>query len=201
MIYTYELIQIKIIGKHYPERRTSEITIGLFSSLREAIKIMHRFKCSDFILGYKIFEYEFNIKDMYRPWSKWHTMRVYSNDGTQIEDLIYPGQQRFIGHPMDKMRFKNGDIVEVYFSFVGTTKLGIVVELPPTTEWLRNSLDSFNLNLDEFSAWDETDDAYLVYLLSEKAEINIPCHLIFSPTQKIPKELRQQLEEEAKKYL
>ena len=203
MIYNYELIQIKIIGKHYPERRTSEITVGLFPSLREAIKIMHRFKCSDFILGYIIFEYEFNIKDWWHL-SERHTMRVYSNDGTQIEDLIYPGQQRFIGHPMDKMRFKNGDIVEVYFSFVGTTKLGIVVELPPTTEWLRNKLDSFgfiNFNLDEFSAWDETDDTYLVYLLSEKADSNIPCHHIFSPTQKVPKELRHQLEEEAKKYL
>ena len=94
--------------------------------------------------------------------------------------------QTFRGRSAEQIRFKKGDIVEVYSG--DEVKLAIVVGTPLTTEWVWEKSQSINdkTGFDEL-LFDETDDSYTVingpgYEYHE----HIPSLYVFAPHYHVP---------------
>jgi hypothetical protein len=111
--------------------------------------------------------------------------------------IYYPGvcdlpaynhhpDETFRGRNAEQIRFKKGDIVEVYRG--DEVKLAIVVGTPLTTEWIweRNQAAKDKRGLDELP-YDETDDSYTVIDgPSYEYHDHVPSLYVFAPHYHVP---------------
>ena len=131
--------------------------------------------------------------------------RVYDGEGKLIDrsyccsgfSIYYPGvcdspaynrhsDETFRGRSTEQIRFKKGDIVEVYRG--DEVKLAIVVGTPLTTEWIleRNQAAKDKRGLDELP-YDETDDSYTVIDgPGYEYHDHVPSLYVFAPHYHVP---------------
>lgn len=165
--------------------------------------------------------------------------RIYDASGKLLDqshyctnyDIEHDDYCHFRGRTEEQLRFKEGDIVEVFNDYHERVEIAIVVNVPPSVEWCyRYGLrgvklwGKYNPELGEeeltrkcFNEWyglDFTDDSYTV--INEPAEIHLSpdgkqelCwphdHVnslrIFKPHYPIPEELERQLKEYYQQYM
>ena len=131
--------------------------------------------------------------------------RMYDGEGKLIDrsyccsrfSIYYPGvcdlpayarhpDETFRGRSAEQIRFKKGDIVEVYRG--DEVKLAIVVGTPLTTEWIweRNQAAKDKRGLDKLP-YDETDDSYTVIDgPGYEYHDHVPSLYVFAPHYHVP---------------
>ena len=166
----FELIEIhyesydengEFITPKYPEFKVYESRYGLYSTLAKAEQAMKEWADShceviDETFGFHITELYidsmFDIK----------TIRNYLSDGSLLDECLL---EEFFGRPADKVRYRNGDLVEILSG--ETVSLGIVGNPPNTPEEnqkCKERLQASGFDLDDFLA----DDFYYILHFSEE---------------------------------
>ena len=216
----FELIRIDTHSKsRYPLRKTKTCDLGLFSTLANAEKLMHRDvkKCQryeqeqqkdvaanhEIVLAYKITERELDVG--YGDYIQ--SVRTYTAEGTTNDECLldYRCERHFKGRTPEQIHFQPGDIVEVITSW--WAELCVVGHAQPTVEdyennrqhWLENHkkrCEKWGIEYNEEGAfhWDYSDDCYLVYPLGEdNTHFHPVSPEVFRPTKPVPKSLRDKL--------
>lgn len=199
------LNRIYLESSNYPLRKTREYTIGIYSSLDKTYEALQAYVVDD---SYKLWEKKYTMGFIVRETKlddelAWgisihtYTKTGEPNDELFIADEEYPDWDKpFYGRPKEKIRFKPGDIVEVYQG--NESELSIICHTTLSTE-----------EFEEYKAWweergvlpengtrfDSTDDCYLTYSIGIGDTHNHPgAAYIFAPTRKVPAKLRLQLQ-------
>ena len=198
----FELSKIVLENLNYPLRKTQKRTLGVYSSLGKAYEALQEFVAeedSKYTMGYIVEE---RVLDA----SYWKNVIIstytYTKDGTLNDGCVWtnennPGRYNpFYGRPKEKIRFKPGDIVEVYQG--NESELSIICHTPLSTE-----------DFEEYKVWweergdlpengthfDSTDDCYLTYSIGIGDTHNHPeAAYVFAPTRKVPAKLEFQLQ-------
>ena len=195
------LNRIKLETSHYPLRKTREYTIGIYSSLDKTYEALQAYVVDD---SYKLWEKKYTMGFIVRETKlddelAWgisihtYTKTGEPNDELFIADEEYPDWDKpFYGRPKEKIRFKPGDIVEVYQG--NESELSIICHTTLSTE-----------EFEEYKVWwekrgvlpengtrfDSTDDCYLTYSIGIGDTHNHPeAAYVFAPTRKVPAKLR-----------
>ncbi|MBU3856736.1 MAG: hypothetical protein H9928_09345 [Candidatus Phocaeicola excrementipullorum] len=210
----YELIHIEVENQRYPLRKIKENSIGLFTTLEKAQKGMMRhiademkenehtrklfeedgekWKIYSYTFGYEIAEREVN--ELYGQWCS-RSVRTYKSNGELNDECLIADTAKktdpFLGRPKEKIRFKVGDIVEVFEG--GEAELHVITALPWTTEKVER-LNKKLLEKGECSLLDASDDCYLAYSLGIGDTHGHPaCTDVFRPTKKVSSALKHKL--------
>ncbi|MDR1594148.1 MAG: hypothetical protein LBS43_06665 [Prevotellaceae bacterium] len=166
---------------HNLDRRT----IGHFSSLEQAEEVMRTdarehwgaIFASDEYCGhfcYAINEYRLDESEC---WMQPESRRTYLTDGSLNDESLtcergncamdyrtgeYEGQRisigKFIGRQPEKIRFKEGQIVEIMDDM--RVVLGVIVALPPTVDFVKKNLLYFDYSEDSYTVAVFKSDAY-----------------------------------------
>lgn len=217
VIETEELPEKK--RSHYPFYHVSTYSSAFASSLEEAEKLMrkdigYRKKMKeegDYPMDtfcYYISELPMGLMHYEREYL---SQRMYDGEGLLIDQtyccsgfsLYYPSiceepeyerhpDEVFLGRPEEKIRFKRGDIVEVYRG--DEVKLATVLGGPITTQWVWDSIPRLKergIGIDDMP-YDETDDTYTVidgpgYEYHE----HVPAMCVFAPHYHVPLHLQR----------
>ena len=199
---------------HYPKYKVNTYCPQAFTTtLEEAERLMHqdvlyrkKMKEED---DYPLDTFCYYISEI--PMGLLHydreclSERVYDGEGKLIDQsyccsrfsIYYPGvcdlpaynrhpDETFRGRNAEQIRFKKGDIVEVYRG--DEVKLAIVVGTPLTTEWIweRNQAAKDKRGLDELP-YDETDDSYTVIDgPGYEYHDHVPSLYVFAPHYHVP---------------
>lgn len=224
----FELKRIKLKSPRYPSRKTDDWEIGFYTSLQQAEKNMQAvvaeekkdreeaIKDGDYdfsyddTLGFSIEEIRLNEPDWNLIVRRTYTKEGLLNDewsDAAVEDE--PGEAKpFYGRPEEKIRFKVGDIVEVWQ--FGRAELCIICYLPVSTKEYeerkqkrieklsqerRKELLENRLNVDRIiMGWDSSDDCYLVYSLGRDDTHSHPDPTsVFAPVKRVPASLKRKL--------
>lgn len=223
----FELKRIELKSPRYPSRKTDDWEIGFYTSLQRAEKDMlavvaeekknreEAIKDGDYDFSYDD-TLGFCIREIRLDKAYWNqmTIRTYTKDGMlndewtdEVEDDS--GKDKpFCGRPKEKIRFKVGDIVEVWQW--GRAELCIICYLPPSTqeyeekkqkrmeklsqermkELLEGRLDADRIIM----GWDSSDDCYLVYSLGiDDTHSHPEPTQVFAPVKKVPASLKRKL--------
>ena len=232
----FELIRIYTSSKaHYPLRKTRTYDLGLFSTLAKAetqmckdVKECHEYEQErlkdiaeneeyrddekrfghEIVLGYKITEYELDVK----VWNSTQSVRTYTADGQPNDECLLDTacERHFKGRTPEQIRFRPGDIVEVIDEW--GAELCVVGHAQPTTEdyvsfrkrcWedcmkdCQKSCRDKSVEVKEENCifhWDYSDDCYLVYSLGEgDTHFHPESPKVFRPTKPVPRALREKL--------
>jgi len=187
----------------YPDFGVDKHTISYFSNLDKAEQGIKNYIEEDpypKIFGFEIEEY---VLDKYSYWAIPKSWRTYLSDGSLWDESIEPSmwyengkpwKEYFAGRPEEKIRFKKGDLVEVYKG--EKVWLGKVGGLPQTPEkaqqYLERRIKQYpgitGLVPDEI----EPDDLYFVINEFGSHDHPSPCR-VFPARLKIGKKLREEL--------
>lgn len=223
----FELKRIELKSPRYPSRKTDDWEIGFYTSLQQAEKDMQAVVAEekkDREEAIKDGDYDFSyddtlgfcIREIRLDKAYWNlmTIRTYTKDGMlndewadDVEDDS--GEAKlFYGRPAEKIRFKVGDIVEVWQG--GRAELCIICYLPPSTQEYeekkqkrmeklsqerRKELLEDRFNVDRIiMGWDSSDDSYLVYSLGRDDTHSHPDPTsVFAPVKRVPASLKRKL--------
>lgn len=114
-----------------PTRKTFTFQYGYFASLQEAEKSIPYTGYTDEVLFYIITEIILNRGDM--DWSDTMLIRIYNSQGKFINETKTDDNCVWQGREPKDIRYKIGDVVEVFDYFKQEVRLGIVACLPNTT--------------------------------------------------------------------
>ena len=184
----------------YPVFKVNRTGQGYFSSLEKAEQKMKETIAGDNYVelqqffGFQIEEYPLDIDCYYSTKSR----RSYLPDGSLwAENLLSEipdenGLEAFLGRPVEKIRFKIGDLVEVLRW--DTVTLEIVGNLPMTPDEVQRMYErSLKENPDDhFIPLDYCDDSY--YTLDQYGEHSHPNTVKMFPVRlKVSKKLKEKL--------
>ena len=199
------LNQIKLETSHYPLRKTREDIIGVYSSLDKTYEALQAYVANEwykryekkYTMGFIVYETKLDDKLTWGISIHTYTKAGEPNDELLRADEEYPdGDKPFYGRPKEKIRFKPGDIVEVYQG--NESELSIICHTTLSTE-----------EFEEYKVWweergdlpengthfDSTDDCYLTYSIGIGDTHNHPeAAYVFAPTRKVPAKLEFQLQ-------
>lgn len=199
------LNQIKLETSHYPLHKTREDIIGVYSSLDKTYEALQAYVTDEwykryekkYTMGFIVYETKLDDKLTWGISIHTYTKAGEPNDELLRADEEYPdGDKPFYGRPKEKIRFKPGDIVEVYQG--NESELSIICHTPLSTE-----------DFEEYKVWweergdlpengthfDSTDDCYLTYSIGIGDTHNHPeAAYVFAPTRKVPAKLEFQLQ-------
>lgn len=205
----FELRKIELDGEkqRYPLRKVYDRVISVYSSLEKAEEAMREFvakekaekaECEqeeedgcnyDSTFGYVI--YEIRVDKVFAPWLAF-SIRTYTKDGELNDECCWIDRENagellpFCGRPEEKIRFRVGDIVEVWHGH--TVELEIVAGLPISCKEYEESWKERNVKLDV------SDDCYLTYSLGVGDTHGHPqSNELFVPTKKVSAKLKHQL--------
>ena len=184
----------------YPSFKVCNVSAGYFSSLDKAEKIIKKIVTGgnyvepQQLFGFQIEEYPLDSDCYYAAKSR----RSYLPDGSLwSENLLSEipdenGLEAFLGRPVEKIRFKIGDLVEVLRW--DTVTLEIVGNLPMTPDEVRRmheqSLKQYPDR--QFLPLDYSDDSY--YTLDQSGEHSHPHAVTMFPVRlKVSKKLKEKL--------
>lgn len=205
----FELKSIKLDGEkqHYPLRKVYDRVKSVYSSLEKAEEAMREIvakekaekaECEqeeddycnyDSTFGYVI--YEMQLDKVFAPWLAF-SIRTYTKDGELNDECCWIDRENvgellpFCGRPEEKIRFKVGDIVEVWHG--NTVELEIVAGLPISCKEYEEGWKERKVELDA------SDDCYLTYSLGAGDTHGHPqSDALFVPTKKVSAKLKHQL--------
>lgn len=202
----YELDVIKIVGERYPIRRAYGCRIGMFSTKEKAEKAIRNnvkknnnlpIEVKDIILGYILKELLINDSE-----DNYSYICSYTADGTLNDVNMMDRSRKYHGRPKECIRFNVGDIVEVYGG--QDVELCIVAATPPTTEVFLHIKQRAETEMEKQGIkgyqyeMDDSDDQYMVYPMRGDYHLHIRSELVFKPTKKVSKALRNQLQAQLK---
>lgn len=193
------LEQITLEDLNYPVRETVTSTWGIYSSLDKAYEALQTLVAEEnkkYTLGYIVTETRLDNWATLEVSIHTYTRTGELNDEQIISDEEHPDCDKpFYGRPKEKIRFKPGDIVEVWQG--GTSELHIVCALP----WTPQEVEKRNKRLvEEYGEGhelrlDSIDDCYLVYSLGiGDTHGHSQAAYLFAPTQKVPAKIRLKLQ-------
>lgn len=209
----FELNRICLETLRYPSRKVRVTELGLYSTFENAYEKLQELvveskkekeECEKegdkdyayaFTFGYSIHEKQLDVL-----YGDTISVRTYTRDGTLNDECIWKDEKGtdllpFYGRPKEKIRFKAGDIVEVYM--YGNVELSIISSLP----WTPQEIEKRNKKLEEKHGkgytltLDSTDDCYLAHSLGlGNTHFHPSCTDIFAPLKKIPATIRRKLQ-------
>ena len=189
----FELIGISCDDVIIAERKCSSTSLGLYSTLSLAEKRMREETQTQWggYWAYVIEELPFDrgrrIFQSYRSYNR----KGEPNDECLLDDSLY-----FHGRTPEQIRFQKGDIVWALGG--GYLTLGIITQLPPSTEWVKEREELSMYNYRPF-IMDDTDDVYTVYSIGEgDTQRHIFSPKVFPVTEEVPEGLVQQLRDKHK---
>ncbi len=195
--------------RRYPKYDVWEYSQGFFHTRKEAEQFMcqnttGKDECGNRIFCYYLYEEPYatilNTGD-------YISCRVYDEYGQLIEqslcaDLCFDHDCRmFFGRPAEKVRFKEGDIVEILNLYNDKVSLGVVTYIPVSPEriWRAHT----RLKHSEVYVFDASDDSY-TFIDGPSYEHDFD-HIapiyFFAPHFPIPDKIRQRFENYYKKFL
>lgn len=212
----FELLQIRLLTSRYVLRKTQEYPLGFFSSLNKACDAIQRSivqerldaengsldGCMGYIINEKLLNTRYGRDILF--------IHTYTREGKLNDECFLNDEQEeirlFYGRPVEKIRFKVGDIVEAYSERYGA-ELSIVGMLPPSvkdfeerkpyweTLWEEEGCPEFLVGRGG-APWDAGDDCYLLYSLGEgDTHSHVISPYVFAPTKKVSKNLERKLRE------
>ena len=196
----------------YPEFDVERYTVGLFSSLAKAEQEIGKCveeakenadeKYPDFTFGFMINELVLD-KTMYGLAKK---RRSYLADGSFLDETLVSeidgdgknGRlEEYLGRPAEKIRFKEGDLVEVLFG--DRVSLKVMGGLPSTPEEVQQlhernrKRENISDDCDYWFKLDYTDDGY--YALNLNSSHSHPDAINMFPVRlKVSKKLREKFD-------
>jgi len=195
----------------YPDFEVHKHTISYFSSLdkaEQAIKKYIKEKHADKVFGFRIDEV---LLDKYLDYSEPQSFfsepkswRTYLSDGSFWDESIAlsmwyengkPWKEYFAGRPAEKIRFKKGDLVEVYNGEkVFLMKVGHLPHTPEEAQQYIERIQKKYPNIPELVPDNyEPEDMYYVIDEFGRHDHPKPC-MVFPARLKINKKLREQFE-------
>jgi len=202
-IFVLTVIEYSDEQPKYPDFEVTKHIISYFSSLIKAeqgIKKYNEEHPYPKKFGFKIDEY---VLDEYSYWATSKSWRTYLSDGSLWDESIEPSmwyengkpcKEYFAGRPAEKIRFKVGDLVEVYNG--EKVWLGKVGGLPHTPEeaqqFLERWLKKHPCITDLVPYEIEPDDVYYVIDEFGGHDHPLPCR-VFPARLKIRRKLREEL--------
>lgn len=188
--------------------KTSKFQIGHYSTLARAEK-----KMMDFV------GYDKDVEPKYRDTycyiiSEWKidmccndfvSIRTYMPDGSFYEENMADKNRKFWGRPADTIRFKKGDIVEVYdWDMVS---LGIIDAVPFTPEEvkvvkersIKYMIKKQGCSEEEArkfgGIWlDDSDDTYRLYTSEDTCHTHVESQYVFPVRKKVSDRLKKILQ-------
>lgn len=214
----FEVKQIQLENMRYPSRKTREYSLGLYSSLEKAFEAIQisvekrkeeeeeseqeeydDWTFVDDTMGYVIYEKGIDSPNYWDEFS----IHTYTKDGTLNDEWFWADENNpmelkaYYGCPEENIRFKPGDIVEVWE--FGYSELSIICHLPPSTkefEEYKKRWERFEPHylLKEDTNWDSSDYCYLTFSLGEGDTHSHPyAPYVFAPTKKISPSMKRKL--------
>lgn len=172
----------------YPEFRTYEMVCGYSDSLDGAEHLMHQFidNGDEIVFCFYIREEPVNTLCIGRTLKCKGALseRVYDAGGNLLDSR---GRcDEFNGRVADKIRFKPGDIVEVYDDCSHSVYLGFVMEVPMLIESV-NEIKAQCKENGELFRLDCSDDQYMIMRDDSGMHWHIMSQYLFKPHFVIPK--------------
>jgi hypothetical protein len=179
----------------YPVFEVSSQELGLFSSLQLAEAALPQYISEAEQYGdvycFFIKEYATDVLS----YSMIESERVYSPTGELIDECLLSELEceAFYGRPAEKIRFKEGDIVEILQD--DHVELGVIFALPLSIETVQKK---------NLCSCDSSDDCYGIYYCAPLEQENIekfdlhdhvPCCYVFAPRFPIPENLKLRMKE------
>lgn len=196
----YQLEGVSVWGTRFPVKKTSRWSMGFYSTLAKAEKHKDEYVKYDMadedsvsdVYCYIITEWEIDCDNGLDKIS----IRTYLKDGKLYERNYVDRDKVFRGRPKDKIRFKHGDIVEVYDH--DELLLAIVDGEPDSIErvdYLRKrAVENGHLKDGEDLWMDYSDDQYMVYDLTGNGHSHIESQFVFPHNKPVSKKTRERLE-------
>ena len=186
----------------YLEYKVYEESWGYADSLEGAEKLMHQvIKAHDYdLFCFYIREEPVNrlrcekFENVYGELSE----RVYDANGKLLDSrgVCY----EFNGREPDAIRFKPGDLVEVY-NGNGKVYLGFVMEVPSSKESVDNIRGSNRSKENKGCGLDYSDDQYMIKTNDTFDHAHINSLYVFKPHFKIPKPTYERLKRQYRNYI
>lgn len=209
----FELNRIYLETLRYPSRKIEVNERGVYSTFENAYERLQELvdeskkekeeceKEGDKDYAYaSIFGYSIKEKLLDALYDNVISTRTYTRDGTLNDECIWMDEKGtdllpFHGRPKEKIRFKAGDIVEVFMC--GYVELSIISSLP----WTPQEIEKRNKKLEEkygkgyTLTLDSTDDCYLAHSLGlGNTHFHPSCTDVFAPLKKIPTTIKRKLQ-------
>ena len=183
----FELELIRIRNYRYPIKKTWSHLIGLYTTLEKTEKAMLNVvnnwetdKYKDtfcFIITERKQNPKINDDDIV-------AVRTYYPNGEFYEENLVSRDGVFRGRPVERIKFKVGDIVEIYYGDI--VELAIIGGTPPTVEFAEHH----SYSMDRF------DDQYLIYDTQPGGHNHIQSQYIFPTNKPVSDKLHKKLREQ-----
>ena len=199
----FELVSIRIDGNHYPIRRVNYNRIGFFTTvfkaknaIRKYVDILDGMKIEygEEYLGFILKEY---LVDSIPNEDNCISVCTFLSNGELNDKNMMDKNKKFHGRPNENIRFNVGDVVEILD--YNTLELCIVSATPPNVrefERIKKKAEASMQergNNDYIFEMDDSDDQYKVFQVKGEYHLHIRSELVFKPTKKVSKRLRQKL--------
>jgi len=218
ILYDYEYNEEKDedIPPQYPEFNVKKYRTGVFSSLTKAEQGMKDYVEEEKkrgrgeekdLFGFLIEEY--SLDKLTHFWEK--SMRNYLPDGSLLDECLVssePDEERelieFLGRPAEKVRYKNGDLVEELY-LKDTVRLAIIGNPPWSPEKVNECINRSKLeHKGRYIFLDSSDDVYYTLGVCEDDDDDTHEHpspiCLFPLRFPVNYELRSNLEKQYKRY-
>ncbi len=197
--------------RRYPKYGVCEYSHSFYHTREEAEQFMRQNTTGKDEFGSRIFCYylhEYPYATILNVHKDYLSCRVYDEYGRMIEqslcaDIGFDNKCRmFFGRPAEKVRFKEGDIVEILDIYNSKVSLGVVIYLPMSPEKIWRIYTKLDMD-SGFYALDASDDTYtFIYGSSYEHDYDhIAPIYFFTPHFKIPDKIRQRFENYYKNFL
>lgn len=209
IMVVFELNRIVLETLRYPSRKTWTSELGLFSTFEKAYEMLQKNvaeakedegECGkagepDDTLGYVINKILLDV-----PYGCTVALYTYTRDGEFNDENAWTDEKGkvlpFYGRSEEKIRFKMGDIVEVYMREY-YAELSIIGACPLTPQEIekRNKELEQKYGKGHTLILDSGDDCYLTHSLGlGNTHWHSACADVFAPTKKVPATLRRKLQ-------
>ena len=191
-IFSVHAVRYSNGDRRYLEREVHIVNYGYSDSLEGAEELMHQvIERWDYdLFCFYIREDPMNRlrADLYQNVQGELSERVYDADGILLDSRGHV--KEFNGRNLEMIRFKLGDIVEVYNGYQ-KSYLGYVMEVPMTMDDVKKN----NLHLDY------SDDQYMIKTDETIDHEHINSLYVFKPHFKVPKPIIVRLKKSYKTYI
>lgn len=197
----FHLQGVSVWGKRFTVKKTNRWSLGYFSTLAKAEK-----KIRDYVGNSQHDGDDYTSSDYCFIITEWEidnddgqniiSRQTYLKDGSFYDRNYVDRDKVFRGRPEDKIRFKHGDIVDVYDN--EQLLLSIVDAVPPSVKrvnFLRErAVKKGRLKEGEDLWMDYSDDTFMVYDLTGGGHSHVESVFVFPHKKPVSKYMRRQLE-------